>query len=42
MLVDQIMAQWGRIDVLVNSAGHGPRGAVLEITDEDWPLGLET
>jgi len=42
MLVDQIMAQWGRIDVLVNSAGHGPRGAVLEITDEDWHLGLET
>ena len=42
MLVNQIMAQWGRIDVLVNSAGHGPRGAVLEITDEDWHLGLET
>ena len=42
MLVNQIMAQWGRIDVLVNSAGHGPRGTVLEITDEDWHLGLET
>ena len=24
-LVDQVMAAWGRVDVLVNSAGHGPR-----------------
>jgi NAD(P)-dependent dehydrogenase (short-subunit alcohol dehydrogenase family) len=30
-LVDQAMAQWGRIDVLVNSAGHGPRAPILEI-----------
>ena len=26
-LVDGAMARWGRVDVLVNSAGHGPRGA---------------
>ena len=26
-LVDAAMAKWGRIDALVNSAGHGPRGA---------------
>ena len=31
----------GRIDVLVNSGGHGPRGPVLEITDEQWHLGLD-
>ena len=24
-LVEGVMAKWGRIDVLVNSAGHGPR-----------------
>jgi NAD(P)-dependent dehydrogenase (short-subunit alcohol dehydrogenase family) len=24
-LVDQAVARWGRVDVLVNSAGHGPR-----------------
>ena len=31
--------RWGRIDVLVNSAGHGPRAPVLELTDEDWHRG---
>ncbi|OZI30625.1 3-oxoacyl-ACP reductase [Bordetella genomosp. 10] len=41
-LVDQAMARWGRIDVLVNSAGHGPKGPVLDLTDEDWHKGLDT
>jgi len=41
-LVDQAMAQWGRIDVLVNSAGHGPRAPILELTDEQWHAGLDT
>jgi NAD(P)-dependent dehydrogenase (short-subunit alcohol dehydrogenase family) len=41
-LVDAAMARWGRIDVLVNSAGHGPKGPVLEISDEDWHKGMET
>ena len=40
-LVDQAMAEWGRIDVLVNSAGHGPKGPVLEIGDDDWHTGME-
>jgi NAD(P)-dependent dehydrogenase (short-subunit alcohol dehydrogenase family) len=40
-LVDQTMARWGRIDVLVNSAGHGPKGPVLELTDAQWHLGLD-
>lgn len=40
-LVDAAMAEWGRIDVLVNSAGHGPRAPVLELTDEDWHTGMD-
>ncbi|MFA4913347.1 MAG: SDR family oxidoreductase [Comamonadaceae bacterium] len=41
-LVDQAMAQWGRVDVLVNSAGHGPRAPVLELSDDDWHKGMDT
>ena len=40
-LADQTMSRWGRIDVLVNSAGHGPKGPVLEISDDDWHDGME-
>ena len=40
-VVAAAMAKWGRIDVLVNSAGHGPRGPLLELTDEDWHQGME-
>jgi NAD(P)-dependent dehydrogenase (short-subunit alcohol dehydrogenase family) len=36
------MERWGRVDALVNSAGHGPRAPVLEITDEQWQTGMET
>jgi NAD(P)-dependent dehydrogenase (short-subunit alcohol dehydrogenase family) len=40
-LVDLTMARWGRVDALVNSAGHGPRAPILEITDEQWHTGLD-
>jgi NAD(P)-dependent dehydrogenase (short-subunit alcohol dehydrogenase family) len=40
-LVDRTFNRWGRIDVLVNSAGHGPVGPLLEITDNDWHDGME-
>ena len=40
-LVDLSLQRWGRIDVLVNSAGHGPRAPVLELTDEQWHQGLD-
>jgi NAD(P)-dependent dehydrogenase (short-subunit alcohol dehydrogenase family) len=40
-LVDLVLARWGRIDVLVNSAGHGPKGPVLDLSDEEWHAGLE-
>jgi NAD(P)-dependent dehydrogenase (short-subunit alcohol dehydrogenase family) len=34
--VDLAQQKFGRIDALVNSAGHGPRAPLLEITDEQW------
>jgi NAD(P)-dependent dehydrogenase (short-subunit alcohol dehydrogenase family) len=40
-LVDATMERYGRIDALVNSAGHGPRAPVLELTDEQWRAGME-
>lgn len=40
-LVELTMQRWGRIDALVSSAGHGPRGPVLEISDEDWHTGMD-
>lgn len=40
-LVNGAIDRWGRVDVLVNSAGHGPKGPVLEISDDDWHQGME-
>jgi NAD(P)-dependent dehydrogenase (short-subunit alcohol dehydrogenase family) len=40
-LVDLTMERWGRVDALVNSAGHGPRAPLLDLSDEDWHRGME-
>lgn len=40
-LVTAAHEKWGRIDVLVNSAGHGPRGALLDFSDQDWHSGMD-
>jgi len=39
--VDGTMKKYGRIDGVVNGAGHGPKGDVESITDEQWHLGLD-
>lgn len=39
--VSLVMDQFGRVDGVVNCAGHGPKGAVEEISDEDWHLGMD-
>ena len=41
-LIDKTVNKWGRIDVLVNSAGHGPRAPILELSDDDWFKGMNT
>ena len=38
--INIIIKKWGKIDVLVNSAGHGPKGKILDITDEQWISGM--
>ncbi len=40
-LVDTAYDAWGRVDALINSAGHGPRAPVLELTDEEWHRGMD-
>ena len=40
-LVDATLARFGRIDAVVNSAGHGPKGELLAISDADWHTGLD-
>jgi NAD(P)-dependent dehydrogenase (short-subunit alcohol dehydrogenase family) len=39
--VDAAWDRWGRVDVLVNSTGHGPKGDLLAISDEDWGVGMD-
>ncbi len=38
---DATMERFGRIDALVNGAGHGPKGDVLALSDEDWHTGMD-
>jgi len=35
------MDRFGRIDTVINCAGHGPKGPIMEISDEDWHLGMD-
>lgn len=38
---DLTLETYGRIDAVVSSAGHGPKGAILDISDADWQRGME-
>lgn len=39
--VDLTLDRYGRIDALVNGAGHGPRASLIEITDAQWHEGYD-
>ena len=41
LFIKEVLKKWGRIDVLVNSAGHGPKGEILKITDREWLHAME-
>jgi NAD(P)-dependent dehydrogenase (short-subunit alcohol dehydrogenase family) len=38
-IVDLAVASFGRIDAVVNFAGHPPKGDLIDISDENWALG---
>jgi NAD(P)-dependent dehydrogenase (short-subunit alcohol dehydrogenase family) len=40
-LVQTAVDTFGGIDAVVNSAGHGPKGRLLEISDDDWHLAMD-
>lgn len=41
-LVGLAMARWGRVDLLLNSTGHGPGAPLLALSDERWLAGMDT
>jgi NAD(P)-dependent dehydrogenase (short-subunit alcohol dehydrogenase family) len=40
-MVEETLARFGRIDILVNSVGAAKSGDFLELSDEDWRASLE-
>ena len=40
-LIDDTVAQFGGIDIVVNSAGVRTNGSITEITEEDWDRTLD-
>ena len=40
-LVDAAMEKWGRIDGVVTSTGHPPKGDLLALDDAAWRTGLD-
>ncbi len=40
-MVDGVVAEWGRLDVLVNNAGYVKYGKFVESTQEDWKAQID-
>ena len=41
-LIEETVAKFGGLDILVNSAGVRTNGSITEITEEDWDRTLDT
>jgi len=39
--VQATLGRFGHIDTVVNGAGHGPKGDLLSISDDDWRLAMD-
>ncbi len=39
--IDAVSDRYGRIDVVVNCTGHGPKGPLMDLSDDDWHLGMD-
>lgn len=40
--VEQVMREWGKIDLLINNAGMNIRSKALDVTDEEWQTIMDT
>lgn len=40
-LVENTISEYGRIDAVINSTGHPPRGELIEFTDRQWSAALD-
>ncbi|MBU8539801.1 SDR family oxidoreductase [Falsiroseomonas tokyonensis] len=40
-LVDGTLKKFGRIDALVNNAGHPPKAPLFDLTDDQWHAGFD-
>lgn len=41
-MVERIVKEWGRIDILMNNAGMNVRKMAVDVTEEDWDRVLDT
>jgi 3-oxoacyl-[acyl-carrier protein] reductase len=40
-MVEQVMKDWGKVDILINNAGITRDGLLLRMKEEDWNLVLQ-
>jgi len=41
-MVEEVEAEYGRVDILINNAGVNKRGAAQDLTEADWDLVVDT